>query len=226
MSNPERDPSAARAFVRDNTEIETPSLVPEIPLHLASKVMPLWQATEAELEKLEIPPPYWAFAWAGGQALTRYLLDNPDRVRGKRVLDFASGSGLSAIAAAQCGAREVTASEIDPLALAAIQLNAELNQVDLNIREEDFLDHGNGEWDLLLAGDVCYEQPMAERTFAWLAQQAAAGRDVMMGDPGRSYLPAQGLEALAVYRVPTNRELEDSEVRRTTVWRILPAEGA
>lgn len=226
MSSPERNPSAARAFVRDNTAIETPSLVPEIPLHLASKVMPLWQATEAELEKLEIPPPYWAFAWAGGQALTRYLLDNPDRVRGKRVLDFASGSGLSAIAAAHCGAREVTASEIDPLALAAIQLNAELNQVDLHILGEDCLGRGKGEWDLLLAGDVCYEQPMAERTFAWLAQQAAAGSDVMMGDPGRSYLPAQGLEALAVYRVPTNRELEDSEVRRTTVWRILPAEGA
>ncbi|MGM0559553.1 MAG: class I SAM-dependent methyltransferase [Pseudomonadota bacterium] len=225
MDNPERDPSVARAFVRNNTAIETPTLVPEIPLHLASKVMPLWHATEEELEQMEIPPPYWAFAWAGGQALTRFLLDNPDRVRGKRVLDFAAGSGLSAIAAARCGAREVVASEIDPLALAAIQLNAELNQVQLHVMDEDFLGRGDGAWDLLLAGDVCYEQPMADRAFAWLAQQAAAGADVLMGDPGRSYLPAQGLEALAVYRVPTNRELEDSEVRRTTVWRILPSEG-
>lgn len=224
MDNPERNPSAARAFVRDNTAIETPSLVPEIPLHLASKVLPLWHATEEELDRLEIPPPYWAFAWAGGQALTRYLLDNPDLVRGKRVLDFAAGSGLSAIAASRCGAREVIASEIDPLALAAIRLNAELNQVQLHILDEDCLGRTDGAWDLLLAGDICYEQPMADQAFAWLSQQAAVGIDVLMGDPGRSYLPAQGLEALAVYRVPTNRELEDSEVRRTTVWRVLPSE--
>lgn len=225
MDRPATNPSATRAFVRNNTAIETPSLVPEIPLRLASKVMPLWHATEEELEQLNIPPPYWAFAWAGGQALTRYLLDNPECARGKRVLDFASGSGLSAIAAARCGATHVTASEIDPLALAAIALNAELNGVALDLLGEDCLCQEGTDWQLLLAGDVCYEQPMAEQAFAWLQRQASAGTEVLMGDPGRSYLPASGLEAVAVYRVPTNRELEDSEVRRTTVWRVLPAGG-
>lgn len=222
MEKPAASSSAARAFVHDNTAIERPSLVPEIPLRLASKVMPLWHATEEELEQLNIPPPYWAFAWAGGQALTRYLLDNPDLARGKRVLDFASGSGLSAIAAACCGAAHVTAAEIDPLALAAIELNAELNGVSLELLGEDCLRQEGTDWDLLLAGDVCYEQPMAEQAFSWLRRQASAGAEVLMGDPGRSYLPADGLESVAVYRVPTNRELEDSEVRRTTVWRVLP----
>lgn len=225
MDRASTGPSAARAFVRDNTAIERPSLVPEIPLHLASKVMPLWHATEEELEQLNIPPPYWAFAWAGGQALTRYLLDNPAHARGKRVLDFASGSGLSAIAAARCGAAHVTAAEIDPLALAAIELNAELNGVSLELLGEDCLRQQGMHWDLLLAGDVCYEQPMAEQAFSWLQRQASAGAEVLMGDPGRSYLPADGLESVAVYRVSTNRELEDSEIRRTTVLRVLPGGG-
>ena len=209
---------AYKDFVRDHTAIESPPLLPELRLHLASEVVPLWQATESELEKMGLPPPYWAFAWAGGQALTRYLLDNPASVRGKRVLDFASGSGVSAIAAAKCGAAEVTASEIDPYALAAIGLNAALNGCALSVTADDQVGRDGG-WDVVLAGDVCYEKPMAEAAFAWLSGLARRGALVLLGDPGRSYLPKSGLEKLAGYTVQTTRELEDSDLRNAIVWR-------
>ena len=212
MSDPE-------AFVREHTAIESPPLVPELRLHLASEVVPLWQATESELEKMGLPPPYWAFAWAGGQALARYLLDRPALLKGKRVLDFASGSGLAACAAALCGAAEVTASEIDPYALAAIRLNAALNGCAVQVTAEDQIGRDGG-WQVVLAGDVCYEKPMAEAAFAWLSELARGGTMVLLGDPGRAYLPKSGLEKRARYAVPTTRELEDSDLRNAVVWRV------
>ena len=207
------------AFVRANTAVDTAPLVPEIKLHLASEVLPLWQATEAELAEQGLPPPFWAFAWAGGQALARYLLDHPEIVAGKRVLDFAAGSGLQGLAAARAGATHVEASEIDGFAIAAMALNAALNDSHIHIRAVDLIDSDAG-WDVVLAGDVCYERPMAERVFAWL--QALAQRDalVLLGDPGRSYLPKSGLERVIAYAVKTDRDLEDCDVRNAVVWRV------
>jgi predicted nicotinamide N-methyase len=217
--------SDPRAFVIAQTRIETPPLVPEIRLHLASEVVPLWQATEAELEAMGLPPPYWAFAWAGGQALARYLLDHPQVVAGKRVLSFAAGSGVEAIAAALAGAGTVDASEIDGFALAALRLNAELNAVPLAVRDDDLIGRDEG-WDVVLAGDVCYERPMAEAVFAWLQRLAGRGALVLLGDPGRTYLPKSGLERTVAYAVRVSRELEDRDVRNAVVWRVQPqAEG-
>ncbi len=208
------------AFVAANTVVQCPPLLPEIKLHLASEVVPLWQATEAELEAQGLPPPYWAFAWAGGQALARYLLDHPEVVAGKRVLDFAAGSGLQGIAAARAGATRVEATEIDRFAAAAIGLNAALNGVEIDLRQDDLIGAADGDWDLVLAGDVCYERPMAERVWAWLRALAGRGVGVLIGDPGRTYLPKQGLERVIAYAVQTSRELEDSDLRNAVVWRI------
>lgn len=207
------------AFVRAETEIATPPLVPEIRLHLATEAVPLWQATEATLTEHGLPPPYWAFAWPGGQALARHLLDHPEIARGRRVLDFAAGSGLAGIAAARAGAAKVIAAEIDGFAVAAIALNAGLNDVAIETVEQDIVGSPATNWDLVLAGDVCYERPMAERVGAWLAELARAGTTVLMGDPGRSYLPATGLVEVARYDVPTSLELEDRAMRETVIWR-------
>ena len=207
-------------FVAANTRVQATPLVPEVRLHLASEVVPLWQATEAELEAQGLPPPYWAFAWAGGQALARYLLDQPEIVAGKRVLDFAAGSGLQGIAAARAGVASVEASEIDRFAVAAIGLNAALNDVAVTLRAEDLVGAAGAPWDLVLAGDVCYERPMAESVWTWLRALAASGVAVLMGDPGRSYLPKEGLERVTAYAVKTTRELEDSDVRNAVVWRV------
>ncbi len=209
------------AFIRANTQLLAPPHTPEIRLHLATELVPIWQKTEEELAAIGVPPPFWAFAWAGGQALARYLLDHGDSVRGRRVLDFASGSGLSAIAAAKAGARHVLATEIDPFAIAAIALNAAANGVAVASTLEDVIGRDDG-WDTVLAGDVCYEREMSARVFAWLRQLAARGALVLMGDPGRNYLPSSNLVEIAVYDVQTTRELEDREVRRTKVWQILP----
>ncbi|MGP1256999.1 MAG: class I SAM-dependent methyltransferase [Kiloniellales bacterium] len=211
--------SDPHAFVTTQTAIETAPLVPEISLRLASEVVPLWQATESELEALGLPPPYWAFAWTGGQALARYLLDSPETVAGKRVLDFAAGSGIQAIAAARSGAAEVTASEIDPFALAAIALNARLNDVRVASRSDNLIGLDEG-WDVVLAGDVCYERPMAEAVFAWLRRLVARGALVLLGDPGRTYLPRSGLSRVTAYSVKTSRELEDCDVRNAVVWKV------
>ncbi len=204
-------------FVRAETIVASPPLVPEIRLHLASEVVPLWQATEVNLTVRGLPPPYWAFAWPGGQALARHLLDHADLVRGKRVLDFAAGSGLAAIAAAKAGALSAAAAEIDRFAIAAIGLNAQLNAVNLELIEADILGEAS-RWDVVLAGDVCYERPMAERVGQWLKGLAAAGTLVLMGDPGRNYLPATGLGEVARYQVPTSLDLEDRVSRETIVW--------
>ena len=209
------------AFVRAQTALVAPPLVPEIRLHLASAVTPLWRATEATLASSDVPPPYWAFAWPGGQALARYLLDNPNPVRGRTVLDFAAGSGLAGIAAVLAGAAAVTAADIDPFAGAATALNAAVNGVAIDIVGADPIDRPSA-WDVVLAGDVCYEQPMAGRATAWLRRLAAAGTDVLLGDPGRSYRPADGLVELARYRVPTSLDLETRTECETVVWRLLP----
>jgi predicted nicotinamide N-methyase len=211
----------AHAFVRQQTTLATPPLVPEIHLHLASAVTPLWRATEATLAARDVPPPYWAFAWPGGQALARYILDDPMTVRGRSALDFAAGSGLVGIAAASAGAAATTAADIDRIAVAAIALNAAANGVIIDIMQEDPIDRPS-RWDVVLAGDVCYEQPMAGRATVWLRRLAAAGTEVLLGDPGRSYRPADGLVELARYRVPTSLDLETRTECETVVWRLLP----
>ena len=208
-------------FIPANTVVASASLIPEISLHLATEVVPLWQATESMMETIGLPPPYWAFAWPGGQAIARHVLDAPRLVAGRRVLDLAAGCGIAAIAAAKSGAHMVSASEIDRFALAAIALNADLNAVEIALIDRDVLDDPPGDWDTVLAGDVCYERPMADRVAAWVKAQARSGVTVLMGDPGRAYKPADGLAEVARYTVPTSRDLEDRETRETVVWRVL-----
>jgi predicted nicotinamide N-methyase len=203
-------------FIASNTQLMAPPLVPEIVLHLATEVVPLWRKTEEELAAEGVPPPYWAFAWAGGQALARYILDNPEIARGKQVLDFGSGSGLVAIAAAMAGAR-VLAADIDTFSAAAIALNAGANDVEIEITTDDVIGRAGG-WQVILVGDMCYERPLAERLLAWLRDSGAM---VLLGDPGRSYFPKSGVERLATYRVQTTRELEDREIRETGVFRVV-----
>jgi predicted nicotinamide N-methyase len=215
---PAFDPAA---FIRSQTAIAAPPLVPEIRLHLATEITPIWEATEATLAAMNVPPPYWAFAWAGGQALTRFLLDHPDWVAGKRVLDFAAGSGLTAIGAAKAGAARTEAAEIDDFALTAIPLNAGINNVAIDLVREDLVG-ADPRWDVVLAGDVCYERPMAERVNGWFRVLAGRGVSVLLGDPGRAYLPQSGLVELARYDVPTSLELEDRTERETIVWRLMP----
>ena len=209
------------AFIRANTRLEAPALVPEIRLHLASELVPLWQASEAELERQGVPPPYWAFAWAGGQALARYLLDHPALVHGKAVLDFGAGSGLQGLAAAKAGAARVLALDIDPFACAAIRLNAAANALSVETSGADLLGDPCADFAVILAGDVCYERPMAGRVELWLKALSAAGKTVLMGDPGRTYLPRDGLERVTGYAVQTTREIEDSDLRNAVVWRVL-----
>jgi predicted nicotinamide N-methyase len=213
----------ATAFVRAQTALAATPLLPEIRLHLATEITPLWQATEAELAVSGLPPPYWAFAWVGGQALARHVLDRPELVRGKRVLDFAAGSGVTGIAAALAGAARVEASELDPLALAALALNAAANGVTIAATGDDLTAEAPKDWDVVLAGDVCYERPMAERVVPWLRRAAAQGALVLLGDPGRAYLPKEGLVEQARYTVPTTRELEDRDSREVTIHRLLAA---
>ena len=207
------------AFVRAQTRLLPVPLCPEIRLCLAEESIPLWTKTEEELERDGLPPPFWAFAWAGGQALARHVLDHPDLVRGKRVLDFASGSGLVAIAAAMAGARSVVAVDIDPFAAAAIAINAEANGVSVSVVTDDPIGTSPAV-DVVLAGDIAYERDLAARVFDWLAELGAAGRDVLVGDPGRAYLPLERLELLARHEVPVSRDLEDAEIKRSAAWRL------
>lgn len=208
-------------FVAANTVIATPALVPEIALHLATEITPIWQASEDWLREENIEPPFWAFAWPGSQALARLILDEPHHAAGRRVLDFAAGGGLAAIAAARAGATRVEAAEIDPLAAAATRLNAALNGVAVETVTGDIVGTPC-RWDTILAGDVCYEAPMTRHILPWLRSLAAAGAEVLLADPGRAYLPREGLSPLRNFCVPTTRELEDREFRDVVVHRLMP----
>jgi predicted nicotinamide N-methyase len=213
-----KDRASAEAFIRANTKLLVPPLVPEIRLHLAEESLAIWQKTEDELGELNVPPPYWAFAWAGGQALARYLLDNAQLVGGKRVVDLGSGSGLTALAACKAGAGSVLAADIDHLAMAALALNAVANGVALEMTTDDLLDVPP-QADVLLVGDLFYERELADRVLACVAKATARGGHVLVGDPQRNYFPKDRFEPLAEYRVPVTRDLEDAEIKRTAVWR-------
>jgi len=208
----------AERFIRANTSLVSPPHVPEIRLHLADEAHELWLKTEEALAADGLAPPFWAFAWAGGQGLARYVLDHPKCVRDKRVLDFASGSGLVAIAAAKAGAL-VTAVDIDPFCEAAIGINARANGVSVARLTEDLVGTDDG-WAVVLAGDVFYDRALADRLTPWFEDLRERGAEVLIGDPGRSYLPRARLEALFAYEVPVTLALEDAEIKRTTVWRF------
>lgn len=212
----------AREFIRAETRLRPVPHVPEIALHLADEAVPLWQKTEEELGAMGLPPPFWAFAWAGGQALARFILDRPELVADRRVLDLGAGSGLVALAAARAGAAAVLATEIDPTARAAVALNAEANGVAVEVTNTDFLVNEDAllDQDVVLAADLFYERDTAERATRFLARQNARGALVLIGDPGRSYLPRGALLALLEYSIPVTRDLEDAEIKRTTVWRF------
>ncbi|GAB5373556.1 MAG: methyltransferase [Acuticoccus sp.] len=209
-----------REFVSANTRLMAPPLVPEIVLYLADEALPLWSRTEEEMAKDGMPPPFWAFAWAGGQALARYVLDNPHIVANRRVLDLGAGGAISAIAAAKAGAAYVMASEVDEFALSAIALNAAANGVMVVTLDGDRLD-ASVEADVILVGDLFYERELAERTLAFLRRAADAGATVLVGDPSRTYLPQKALSRLHEYQVETPRSLEDSDVKLTTVWQLV-----
>ncbi|MGJ7041706.1 putative nicotinamide N-methyase [Shinella sp. BE166] len=207
-------------FIRDNTGVLSPPHVPEVTLRLATEAHDLWLKTEEELEAIGLPPPFWAFAWAGGQGLARHVLDHSGLVAGKSVIDFASGSGLVGIAARLAGATTVLAADIDPWSETAIRLNAALNGVALDYTVENMIGRDEG-WDVVLAGDVFYDRGFADVLIPWFSALAARGATVLVGDPGRAYCPRERMEALATYTVPVTRALEDSEVKKTTVWRFL-----
>lgn len=211
------------AFIRANTRARPVPLIPEISIFVADEAVPLWHKTEEELGEDGLPPPFWAFAWAGGQALGRYVLDHPAAVRDRRVLDLASGSGLVGIAAMKAGATSVACADIDGFARAAIALNAQLNHVQLDTLADDLLAATEMRgWDTILAGDIFYERDTAQRAFAFLSSHAARGATVLIGDPGRSYLPKDKLAIRTTYRVPVTRELEDAEIKQTSVWGLAP----
>jgi predicted nicotinamide N-methyase len=206
-------------FILDNTSVMTPPHVPEIRLHLADEAHDLWLKTEDELSEIGLPPPFWAFAWAGGQGLARYVLDHPQAVAGKRVVDFASGSGLVAIAAAKAGAASVLAVDIDPWTKTAVELNSRLNDAALAFSDADIIG-ASLDADVLLAGDVFYDKGFADRLMPWFEALAAAGVAILVGDPGRAYCPRERMRSLATYQVPVTRALEDAEVKKTTVWQF------
>jgi predicted nicotinamide N-methyase len=215
------DGVAVGKFIRANTRLLAPPLTPEIMLHLAEESLPIWQKTEEELGEINVPPPYWAFAWAGGQALSRYLLDNPALVAGRSVLDLGAGSGLQAIAAAKAGAAQVLAADIDRIALVACGLNATANAVTFETTADDLLaGQLTRRFDIILVGDLFYERQLADNVLAFIEPAAAAGSLILIGDPQRNYFPKGRFEQAARYEVPVTRELEDAEIKRTAVWRL------
>lgn len=207
------------AFIRENTRVLAPSHVPELSLYLADDAVNLWELTEEQLGELGLPPPFWAFAWAGGQALARYVFDHPETVRGKSVMDVASGSGLVAIAAMKAGATSALAIDIDAFASHAAVLNAELNNVAVETSDADPVGKPT-DAEVILVGDLFYDRNLAPRVLAWLIEQQAAGKTVLIGDPGRTYLPRDKLEQIAAYDIPVTRALEDAEVKRAAVWKL------
>ncbi|MFN7135589.1 MAG: class I SAM-dependent methyltransferase, partial [Myxococcales bacterium] len=213
-------PEQMRALIEAHTEIARPPLCPELRLHLVTERCALWRAGEDELAALGLPPPYWAFCWAGGQALARYLLDHPDAVHGRNVLDFGAGGGVEALAAARAGASAVLASDIDPFAVQALEMNAALNDVRLTATSRDLLGLDEG-WDVVLAGDVCYDRALAGQVQAWLERLAARGADVLVGDPRRGYLDESRLSRIAELDAPSDVDVEGRYLRRTGIFRVL-----
>jgi predicted nicotinamide N-methyase len=211
------DPSR---FILEQTRLAPVAFVPEIQLYQADEATALWHLTEATLDRADMPPPFWAFAWAGGQGLARYILDHPEAVKGKRVVDFAAGSGLVAIAAARAGALSVEAIDIDPFAVAAISLNAVANDSAIRVRLEDVIGTPAGDFDVLLAGDVFYDSGFAARLMPWFAALSEAGVTVIAGDPDRTYRPLASVRELALYEVPVHPALEDAAVKRVRVLRF------
>lgn len=207
-----------KAFILENTRLQAVPHTPSISLWLADEITPIWRLTEEELGEIGLPPPFWAFAWSGGQGLARYILDHPHEIAGKTMIDFATGSGLVGIAAMKAGAASVLGADIDPFCGAAVALNAQANDVVMNFTDADLLDAPPPAVDVICAGDVCYEKPMTERVLAWLSAARANGTRVLIGDPHRTYFPRSGLDLLAEYFVPTTRELEDYEIKRSAVW--------
>jgi len=205
-------------FILANTRLTAPPHTPEIELYLADEITPIWRMTEEELGQIGLPPPFWAFAWAGGQALARYLLDHPAEVMGKSVFDVGTGSGLIAIAAMKAGARSAAGADIDGFCAAAVELNARVNDVEVDFSQRDPLSVPAPAVDVICAGDIFYEQPLSDRAMNWLAMARNRGVRVLLGDPGRSYFPKSGLVKLAEYSVETTREIEDAEVKKTAVW--------
>lgn len=205
-------------FIRDNTTIAQATLVPEISLHLATEITPIWQASEVYLEQVGIEPPFWAFAWPGSQLIARFILDNPDLVQGRRVLDVACGCGLAAIAAALSGAATVSANDIDVMAIEATSLNARLNNVSLSLTPGDLIGTVP-DCDLLVIGDVCYNEAMAARIVPWLLE-CSKTCEVWLCDPGRHYAPSMPLEVLTRQTVPVTQELESTDQRATTLFRL------
>jgi len=209
-------------LVRTNTIIAATPLVPELPLHLITDSCPLWRASEVDAAKLGLPLPYWGFAWPGGQALARFLLDEPTRIRGKRVLDFGSGCAIEALAGVKSGAASVLAADIDPFADEAARLNAELNRVTLATTTEDLIGQ-RGEWDLILAGDVLYGEELATSVMRWLRSEAARGVEVLLGDPNRGWLDSCGLERVASFMAAADGDLSGTILKEAVVWRIANA---
>lgn len=209
----------AGAFIRANTAIAAPPHVPGVRLHLADEAHDLWLRTEDELSQIGLPPPFWAFAWAGGQALARHVMDDPCLVEGRAIVDFATGSGLVAIAAMLAGAARASAFDIDPFCGEAVRLNAALNGVAVDFAPEDIIGRAMPADCVVLAGDVFYDAPLAARLKPWFDRLAAGGTPILLGDPGRAYLPRDRLRHLATYRVPVTRALEDADIKRVDVWR-------
>lgn len=214
------DRQARIDFIRANTKLLAPPLIPQVKLWLAEESLAIWEKTEEDLGRMNLPPPFWAFAWAGGQALARYVLDHPELVAQRSVLDLGSGSGLVAIAAMRAGAASACAADVDPFASAAAHVNSEANAVRIEVVEEDLLDTSPIGYDVLLVGDLFYERGIADRVLSLMERMAAIGATVLVGDPRRSYFPVERFEKLTGYEVPTTRELEDQEIKRAAVWRL------
>jgi predicted nicotinamide N-methyase len=216
-------PDERSAFIATHTTLAPTPFVPEIRLHIGGASMPLWEAAFFADERLPVPPPMWAWPWAGGQALARYVLDHADLVVGRSVLDVGTGGGIVAIAAALAGAREVTAVDIEPFAIEACRRNAAANGVTVSTWEADPVGRDEG-WDVVLAGDVWYEAGLAAHLGPWLRSLAARGAVVLTGDLGRAHLPAEGLTTLADYVIPTLVDLEDVPEKAARVLRVTNAE--
>jgi predicted nicotinamide N-methyase len=208
-------------FIKSNTKLLAVPLVPEVRLHLAEESLAIWRQTEEELGRMNVPPPWWAFAWAGGQALARHVLDHPVLAAGRSVLDLGAGSGLTGITAMKAGAARVLAADTDPFALAAIALNGAVNQVAIDATGADLLAAAPSGFDLILVGDLFYERALAERVLAFLEAARAQGSAVLVGDPRRSYFPRERFAMVAEYSVPVTRDLEDMEIKHTCVWRLV-----